>query len=88
MKLRGKYVVRQVMDDIMAIPVGESALSFNGMIMLNEVSKVIWDCLENEVDTEMIVNKITEKYDASYDEAKADVIEFLEKLRSMNLLVE
>ena len=44
MKLCGEFVVRQVMDNTVAIPVGQTALQFNGMIMLNDVSKLIWEC--------------------------------------------
>ncbi len=88
MKLRGRYVVRQVMNDIMAIPVGEAALNFNGMILLNEVSKVIWECLTEETDVETIVKEITDRYEISYDEAKADVIEFLDRLRAKQMLDE
>ena len=43
MKLCRKYIVRKVMDDIVAIPVGQTALGRNDMILLNDVSKVIWD---------------------------------------------
>lgn len=86
MKLRGKYVVRQVLDDIMAIPVGEAALHFNGMIMLNEVSLIIWDCLEKGADTDAIAVQITDRFETTFEEAKADVIEFVEKLRKMQLL--
>ena len=39
MKLSGEFVVRQVADTIVAVPVGQTALRLNGMIMLNEVSK-------------------------------------------------
>ena len=46
MKLSGEFVVRQVMDDIVAIPVGKTALQLNGMILLNDVSRIIWTCLE------------------------------------------
>ncbi len=88
MKLRGRYVVRQVMNDIMAIPVGEAALNFNGMILLNDVSRVIWDCLTEETDVETIVKEITDRYEISYDEAKTDVVEFLDRLRSKQMLDE
>ena len=58
MKLQGEFVVRQVMDNIVAIPVGQTALRLNGMILLNDVSKVIWECLEQGTDIENIVKQI------------------------------
>ena len=86
MKLCGEFVVRQVMDDTVAIPVGQTALRLNGMILLNDVSKVIWECLEKETDLETIVTAVTDAFEVSADEARTDILEFLDKLRQAPLL--
>ncbi len=88
MKLRGEFVVRQVMDNIVAIPVGKTALTLNGMIMLNDVSRIIWDCLEQGTDLEGMVKAVTDAFDVSTDEAQADILEFCDKLRKLQLLEE
>lgn len=88
MKLRGEFVVRQIMDDTVAIPVGQTALQLNGMIMLNDVSKVIWQCLEQETDVESVVTALTDAFDVSREEAQADILEFLDQLRALQLLEE
>lgn len=88
MKLRGEFVVRQIMDNTVAVPVGQIALQFNGMIVLNSVSKVIWNCLEQETDVERIVMAITDKFEVSRQEAEGDILEFLDKLRKLQLLEE
>lgn len=88
MKLRGEFVVRQVMDNIVAIPVEQTALRLNGMILLNDVSKIIWDCLEHGTNLESIVKAVTDAFDVSTDEAQADILEFCDKLRKLQLLDE
>ena len=88
MKLRGEFVVRQVMDCVTAIPVGSTALQFNGMILLNDVSKVIWDCLQAGTTVDEITLAITDRFTVSDEEARADVIEFIDKLRKAQLLDE
>ena len=88
MKLRGEFVVRQVMDNIVAIPVGQTALQLNGMILLNDVSKIIWDCLEQETNLESIVKAVTDAFDVSTDEARTDILDFCSKLSKLQLLVE
>lgn len=88
MKLRGEFLVRQVMDHIVAVPVGQTLLQINGMIMLNDVSKVIWDCLEQETNLEDIVTTLTDQFAVSEQEARADIMVFLDKLRTMQLLDE
>ena len=86
MKLRGEYIVRKVMDDIVAIPVGRTALGRNDMILLNDVSKIIWDCLEQGADVEDIVLAVTDAFDVSAHEARTDIVEFCSQLRNMQLL--
>lgn len=88
MKLRGEFVVRQVMDNTVVIPVGQTALRLNGMILLNDVSKIIWECLEQGTDVERIVTAVTDAFDVSADEARADILEFCDKLRKMQFLEE
>ena len=88
MKLRGEFVVRQVMDSIVAIPVGQTALQFNGMLLLNDVSKVIWDRLEQGAELAEIVTAVTDAFAVSQEEARADILEFLDKLRAAQLLDE
>ena len=88
MKLRGEFVVRPVVDRIVAVPVGQTALQFNGMVMLNEVSRVIWACLEQETTVDAIVTAVTDAFDVDAAQAQADVLEFLEQLRAIALLEE
>ena len=86
MKLCGEYIVRKVMDDIVAIPVGRTALERNDMILLNDVSKIIWDCLERGADVEDIVSAVTDAFNVSAHEARTDIVEFCSQLRSLQLL--
>ena len=88
MKLRGDFVVRSVMDNNVAIPVGDTALRINGMIHLNDVSIVIWECLSKECTLDDVVLSVTEKFEVSEDEARTDIIEFLNVLRQAQLLDE
>ena len=80
--------MRQVMDCVAAIPVGSTALKLNGMVLLNDVSKVIWDCLCQDSTVEKITMAITDNFAVSQEEAEKDVLEFLEKLREAQLLDE
>ena len=88
MKLHGEFVVRQIMDNIVAVPVGQTALRLNGMILLNDVSKVIWDCLEQGSQLAYIVKAVTDAFEVSAQEAQADITEFCDKLRKLQLLEE
>ena len=86
MKLRGEFVVRQLMDEIVAIPVGNQPVG--GMVLLNPVSAEIWKALEQETDLEGIVSAVTDAFEVSEEEARADILELLEQLRNAGLLDE
>ena len=86
MRLRGEFVVRKVMDNTVVIPVGQTALKLSGMILLNDVSQVIWQCLEQDAELEMIIKAVTDAFDVSDQEARLDILEFLDKLRNIQLL--
>ena len=88
MKLSGTFVVRQVAGEILAIPIGDTALRVSGIILLNEVSRVIWSCLEQGAQLQDIVTAETGTFDVSPEEAAQNIETFLAKLRELNLLEE
>ena len=88
MKIHGEFVLRDIVKEIVAVPVGDTALQFHGMIMLNQASRVIWQCLQTETDLPTIVKAVTDTFDVSAQEAETDILEFLGQLRAAQLLDE
>ena len=88
MKIKGELLLREVAGEIIVIPVGETALRFNGMICLNEVSALIWKGLQAEQSREEILESVLNEFDVSREEASADLDEFLHQLSENNLLEE
>ncbi len=86
MKLNGTFTLREIAGEILVIPVGQTALELNGMIVLNPVSKVIWDCLEQGTTLAGILAAVTEQFEVSEGEAEADITAFLEDLRKHDLI--
>lgn len=88
MKLKGEFILRQIMGETIAVPVGDSALDFNGMICLNEVGEEIWKGLQAQMTEEEILARLLEQFDVSRGEATADLEQFLSGLRQNGLLEE
>ena len=88
MKIRGEFITRHILDDTVVLPVGNTAIEFNNMIMLNSVSLVIWQCLENDVSFDDILKAVTDNFEVSQEQAVDDIREFLDGMRSYNLLCE
>ena len=88
MKINGTFTLREVAGEVLVIPVGETALKMNGMIILNPVSKVIWECLEKGTDVAQILHAVTELFDVDPLEAGKDITEFLDQMRMQELLID
>lgn len=80
MKLKDNFVLRQVADTWVVLPVAEATLDFNGMLTLNETGAVLWRALEQGGNEEALVEALTAEYDVSAEQAAKDVGEFLLKL--------
>lgn len=88
MKLSGSFVLREVAGEWLAIPVGETALKFGGMIVLNPTSRVIWETLQQNVTETDIVDAIMQRFEITAEEAQADVRAFLEQMKAESLVTE
>ena len=88
MKLNGTFTVRELAGEILVIPVGNTALELNGMIVLIPVSRVIWECLEKGTDREQLLKSVTDRFDVSDAVAKEDIESFLSELSAQKLLEE
>ena len=88
MKIRGQFTLREVAGEVLVVPMGETALSLNGMIILNGVSKVIWEALEPGATQEELLQRILDEFDVPQKTAEEDLASFLEDLRKQNLIEE
>ena len=88
MKINGRFVVRDIAGDTVIVPVGETALKYNGMITTNKTGAALWSALENETDFDSLIRLLVEKYEVDQDTAASDVKAFLEQMRKAGLLEE
>lgn len=72
------YVAREVAGEYLAVPVDNSVGS--NMIVLNEVSKFLWDKLKTEKSFDELLDAMLGNYDVSKEEAEADLKDFLMQL--------
>lgn len=86
MQIQQQFVLRQILDEYVLVPVGETAESFHGMAGLNEVGARIWELLPDAPDEEALVRTLLEEYDVEEPQLRADVKEFLGKLREAHIL--
>lgn len=88
MRLVGDFRIREIMDEIVALPTGESMGKFSGIISLNPVGRFLMEALATEQTEESLVDAVLEEYDADRETVEQDVREFLEVLRKNGLIIE
>lgn len=86
MKLKYEFVVNQVADQNVAVPVGNDLEGFNGFLKMNDIGVYIFNMLKNDVSEEEIVAAMAKDYsDATEDEIKEAVRDFTTKLKEAGL---
>ena len=79
-------MLREIAGDYILIPVGKTALEMNGMITMDEVGVTIWKGIDEEKTEEEILREILDTYEVDEDTARADLEEFLGKLKDAGLV--
>lgn len=62
MRLKVTFECVELDDHIVAVPVGEGAQNFRGVIKLNETAAEIFDLLKDETTEEAIITELNKRY--------------------------
>lgn len=88
MKIKSGFIMREIAGDYIVVPTGEAAVSFNGLITVNEVGKLLWDELISGADEELLVDRVFDEYEVDRETAAMDVKEFVARLQAAGILEE
>ncbi len=88
MKLKCSFEAVNMGNEIVAVPVGDSANQVHGILKLNESGLEIIKLLEEETNTEKIIDTLTKKYDNDVDALYKDVSDIIDVLRCNGLIIE
>lgn len=86
MKLNENFVLRQVADTWVVLPVGQASVDFNGMLTLNDSGVLLWKALEQGGGVEQLADALCAEYEVERATALADAGEFLDKLKEIGCL--
>lgn len=87
MKLKYNFVVNEVADKRVAVPVGGDLDDFRGFIKMNDVGEYIFNMLKNDVTEDEIVEAMKKDYaDTPESEIRETVKGFTERLISEGIV--
>lgn len=82
--VKSGYVIREIADEYLAVPVGSGA----DIVVLNPVSKMLWECMQTPKTVDELVKAVVDEYGIGEAQAKEDIIAFIESLKKGNLIAE
>ena len=87
MKVKDGFILRKVGKQYVVAATGEASKNFNGMIRLNDEAAFAFGLLQSGITEEALVAGLVEKYGGNEAEVRADVVNFLSKLKEADALV-
>lgn len=88
MKLNPEFLMQQIGDNAVLVPVGNAGQKFHGIVQLNSTAAFIVGCLTKDTDEDAIKAALTKEYDGTDKDFAESIKETLKKLRECGALLE
>lgn len=88
MKIKDGFILRNIADEWVVVPVGERALRMQGALILSDVAAFLWKKLQTSIPYETILSALLDQYDIDPSTAAEDLNTFLLKLQEIDALDE
>ena len=87
MTIKDTFVLQQIDDENIVVPIGPDAERLHGIIKLNEAGVLLWNILsEKNVGVDQLVNELIKEYQIDSSVAKKDVDLFLDEMKELGCI--
>lgn len=86
MKLKEGFVLRNIGDSTVVVPVGAQTVDFRCIITLNDTGAFLWQQLQEDKTEEALVEALLAEYEVDTAQAKVGVDAFVSALQEADLL--
>ena len=86
MKAKPGFILRNVVDEYILMPTGDNIGKFNGTVLLNEVSALVWEKLQNPVSRDDLLKAVQDEYEVEKAVASADLDALLDTFRKYGVI--
>lgn len=86
MKIKDSFILREIVDTWVAIPIGVRVVEFNAIISLSESGASLWKMLQGGADETELAKFLISEYDVDEVTANKDVKEFVQEISNKGLL--
>lgn len=88
MNLSSSFEIVEVAGEYLAVPIGNIAEEFGGVVVLNSSSAFLLRCMKKDVNVEELIELILSEYDIDYATAKTDIDAILEEFRKYGIIID
>lgn len=81
MKRNENYVVKELMGSYVLVPLGDTAINFNGVITLNETAKFMWEAANGDFTEQDLALALIKQYGIDEATANTAVESFLKSMK-------
>ena len=86
MRIKKKFVLREIAGEYVLVPVGEAARELNGIVTVTELGAFLWNLLQEEQTEQTLLNAVLDAYAVEEERARQDIRGFLQLLRDNHLM--
>lgn len=86
MKLKKELICRDIAGEYFLVPVGKSVYDTNGLFAMTELGGFLWNLLPEAESADDLVKAVLADYEVDEATARADILEFLQKLENLGIL--
>jgi len=80
MKINENFVLKQIDNEYIFIPLGQEAIDIKGLLKVNEVGYDIYNFLDSGLSVEDTIKEMVKLYNADEKVIASDTQEFVDKL--------
>lgn len=86
MKAREGFVMRNIVGETIIMPTGSNIGKFDGAVVLNDVSALVWEKLQQPVTRDALLECILNEFEVPAEVAAKDLDALLAQLREYGLI--
>ena len=86
MKIVDGFMLREIVDTWVVVPLGKRVVEFNGIMTLSETGALLWRGIEKGADINSLVDSVMAEYDIDKTTALSDTLEFISAIKQKGLL--
>lgn len=87
-KTNPNFLLREIGDECVLVPIGEAGIFNNSLLSLNETSQFLWKMFQTPISLEEAINKAKKEYATNDIQLEHDIYDFINAYLQVGLLEE